>query len=174
MPQGARLMLHAFFWPSLQSQAVSPSEACCWTWVNCRLPRFKGKRQGPHLEEHVGGRGCLGHSCPSFYFLITTSSFLSLRPLESHRGLASAQPGEGAGCWNRMSAVFTVHASLTLLLLLLSRDTKELYTVSHSILMKNCHQDTFLPHFIETWGVDITSPELKEPVQGSPNLNLPT
>lgn len=73
-----------------------------------------------------------------------------------------------------MSAVFTVHASLTLLLLLLSRDTKELYTVSHSILMKNCHQDTFLPHFIETWGVDITSPELKEPVQGSPNLNLPT
>lgn len=67
-----------------------------------------------------------------------------------------------------------LHASPTLLLLLLSHDTKELYTVSHSILMTNCHQGTFLPHFTETWGADITSPELKEPVQGSPNLNPPT
>ena len=78
-----------------------------YEWVT-DPPRFKGKRQGPHLEKHVGGRGCFGHSCPPFYFLITTSSFLTLRPLESHRGLASAQPDEGAGCWNRMRAIFTV------------------------------------------------------------------
>ena len=53
-------------------------------------------------------------------------------------------------------------------------DTKELYIVSHSILMTNCHQGTFLPHFTETWGAYITSPKLREPVQGSLNLNPPT
>ena len=78
IPQEAMLTLHGLFWPSLQSQAVSPLEACCWIWVSHRPAKVQGEKTGTPPRKACGWKRLFWPQLPSI--LLSHHNFIFSHP----------------------------------------------------------------------------------------------